>query len=46
MLQLDQRQLGTTGIVVPSLGVGVWSWGDKGFWGYGLTHTREDISQA
>jgi aryl-alcohol dehydrogenase-like predicted oxidoreductase len=46
MIQLDQRQLGTTGIVVPSLGVGVWSWGDKGFWGYGSTHTREDISQA
>src|SRR5947209_1736107 len=46
MIQLDQRQLGATGIVVPPLGVGVWSWGDKGFWGYGSTHTRDDITQA
>ena len=46
MIQLDQRQLGTTGIVVPPLGVGVWSWGDTGFWGYGSSHTRDDISQA
>jgi aryl-alcohol dehydrogenase-like predicted oxidoreductase len=46
MIQLDQRQLGATAIVVPPLGVGVWSWGDKGFWGYGSTHTRDDITQA
>lgn len=46
MLQLDQRQLGMSGMVVPSLGVGVWSWGDRGFWGYGRTHTRDDITQA
>jgi aryl-alcohol dehydrogenase-like predicted oxidoreductase len=46
MIQLDQRQLGKSGIVVPALGVGVWSWGDKGIWGYGTTHTRADISQA
>ncbi len=46
MIQLDQRQLGASGIVVPSLGVGVWSWGDRGFWGYGQTYTRADISQA
>ena len=46
MIQLDQRQLGTTGIVVPPLGVGVWSWGDTGFWGYGSSHTRDDISLA
>jgi aryl-alcohol dehydrogenase-like predicted oxidoreductase len=46
MIQLDQRQLGTTGIVVPPLGVGVWSWGDKSFWGYGQDYTREDVTQA
>ncbi len=46
MIQLDQRQLGKSGIVVPALGVGVWSWGDKSTWGYGTTHTRTDISQA
>ena len=46
MISLDQRQLGATGISVPPLGVGVWSWGDKGFWDYGQSHTREDITQA
>jgi aryl-alcohol dehydrogenase-like predicted oxidoreductase len=46
MITLDQRTLGATGISVPPLGVGVWSWGDKGFWGYGKGHTREDITQA
>ena len=46
MLQLDQRQLGKSGIVVPALGVGVWSWGDKNTWGYGKTYTRADVSQA
>jgi len=46
MITLDQRALGATGITVPPLGVGVWSWGDKGFWGYGKSHTREDITQA
>jgi aryl-alcohol dehydrogenase-like predicted oxidoreductase len=46
MLQLDQRQLGASGIVVPPMGVGVWSWGDKGFWGYGQDYHREDVTQA
>lgn len=46
MIQLDQRQLGASSIVVPSLGVGVWSWGDRRFWGYGQSYTRADISQA
>jgi len=46
MIQLDTRQLGATGITVPSLGVGVWSWGDTSFWGYGSTYTRQDIVQA
>ncbi len=46
MIQLDQRQLGASGIVVPALGVGAWSWGDKQFWGYGKTYTRDDITQV
>jgi aryl-alcohol dehydrogenase-like predicted oxidoreductase len=46
MIQLDQRQLGKSGIVVPALGVGVWSWGDKSTWGYGTSYTRADIMQA
>ena len=46
MIQLDQRHLGASGIVVPPMGVGVWSWGDKSFWGYGQDYTREDVTQA
>lgn len=46
MLQLDQRQLGASGITVPSLGIGIWSWGDKNFWGYGRDYTRDDIREA
>ena len=46
MIQVDQRRLGASGIVVSPLGVGVWSWGDKNFWGYGQEYNREDVSQA
>ena len=46
MIQVDQRQLGASNIVIPALGVGVWSWGDVRFWGYGKTYTRDDITGA
>ncbi|HXZ05993.1 MAG TPA: aldo/keto reductase, partial [Ktedonobacteraceae bacterium] len=46
MIQVDQRHLGASGIVVSPLGVGVWSWGDKNFWGYGQDYNREDVTQA
>ena len=46
MIQVDQRHLGATEIVVPPLGIGVWSWGDKSFWGYGSTHTQDDVYAA
>lgn len=46
MIQVDQRHLGATEIIVPPLGVGVWSWGDKSFWGYGSTHTQDDVYAA
>ena len=46
MLQVDQRQLGASGLTVPALGVGIWSWGDTRYWQYGQNYTREDVSQA
>ncbi len=46
MIQVDQRQLGVSGVTVPPLGIGTWSWGDTSFWGYGQGYTREDIMQA
>ncbi len=46
MIQVDQRPLGASSLVVPALGVGIWSWGDKNFWGYGQDYTQEDVLQA
>jgi aryl-alcohol dehydrogenase-like predicted oxidoreductase len=46
MLHIEQRQLGASGITVPALGIGVWSWGDKGVWGYGRDYTQDDVAQA
>jgi aryl-alcohol dehydrogenase-like predicted oxidoreductase len=46
MIKVDQRKLGASDLVVPALGVGVWSWGDKSIWGYGKSYTRADIDQA
>ena len=45
MIELDQRKLGASELVVPALGVGVMSWGES-IQGYGKTHSREDITQA
>ena len=42
----NQRTLGASGLVVPTMGVGIWSWGDKNFWGYGQSFTRDDVLQA
>jgi aryl-alcohol dehydrogenase-like predicted oxidoreductase len=46
MLQVDQRHLGASSLVVPALGVGIWSWGDTRYWKYGQDYTREDITRA
>lgn len=46
MIDIDQRKLGASTLVVPAMGVGVWSWGDKSIWGYGQSYTRDDVMQA
>jgi aryl-alcohol dehydrogenase-like predicted oxidoreductase len=46
MIKTDQRKLGASELVVPALGIGVWSWGDKSIWGYGQSYTRDDVTQA
>lgn len=46
MIKIDQRKLGASELVVPALGIGIWSWGDKSVWGYGQSYTRDDITQA
>ena len=46
MNTIEQRKLGTSGLIVPAMGVGVWSWGDTTWWNYGQSHARQDIAQA
>ena len=46
MIQVDQRRLGASPVTVPALGTGIWSWGDRRFWGYGNSYTQADIVQA
>src|SRR5258707_8449745 len=45
MIEIAQRTLGASTVVVPALGVGVMSWGEN-LLGYGKSHSREDITQA
>jgi aryl-alcohol dehydrogenase-like predicted oxidoreductase len=46
MIKIDQRKLGASELVVPALGIGIWSWGDKNIWGYGQSYTQDDVTQA
>ncbi|HZR38659.1 MAG TPA: aldo/keto reductase [Ktedonobacteraceae bacterium] len=45
MIQTEQRKLGASEIVVPALGIGTMSWGER-MMGYGKAHTRDDVTQA
>ncbi len=45
MNEIEQRQLGASGLVVPALGVGTMSWGEN-LMGYGRSYSRDDITQA
>lgn len=38
--------IGHGGPRVAPLGVGVWSWGERAFWGYGKDFGREDVAAA
>jgi aryl-alcohol dehydrogenase-like predicted oxidoreductase len=45
---MDRRtvNLGNTDVEITPLGVGTWAWGDRLFWSYGKTHTKDDIQAA
>ena len=38
--------LGKTEIIVPSLCLGTWSWGDSLFWNYGKNYGKKDVEEA
>ena len=46
MHTIEQRKLGKSGLAVPALGIGIWSWGETGWWNYGQSHTHDDVIQA
>jgi len=42
----DLIPLGKTDISISPLGLGTWQWGDRMMWGYGKTHTDNDLHDA
>ena len=42
----DRTELGKTGISIPVMGTGAWSWGDRMMWGFGQEYGVEDVRQA
>lgn len=43
----DYTTLGKSGLRVPVMGVGAWSWGDRsGYWGYGKEYGKEESRAA
>jgi aryl-alcohol dehydrogenase-like predicted oxidoreductase len=42
----DLIPLGKTAICISPLGLGTWQWGDRMMWGYGKTHTDNDVREA
>ncbi|MCU0490701.1 MAG: aldo/keto reductase [Chloroflexaceae bacterium] len=45
-LTRETIMLGSTNLHTAPLGVGAWSWGDSGFWGYGKGYGQHDVAEA
>jgi aryl-alcohol dehydrogenase-like predicted oxidoreductase len=45
-MKIQKVPLGKSGILVPPLGIGAWSWGDRMFWGYGKGYDESDVRAA
>lgn len=45
-MEIQKIPLGKSGVFVPPLGIGAWSWGDRMFWGYGKGYDETDIRAA
>jgi aryl-alcohol dehydrogenase-like predicted oxidoreductase len=43
---LHYTELGNTSIKISPIGIGIWSWGGRFFWGYGRNYTFEDLKEA
>lgn len=42
----DTLTIGQSNVQVAPLGIGTWSWGDRFFWDYGKSYTRNDLDDA
>ena len=43
---MESTKLLANDVVVPSLGIGTWSWGDRLFWGYGSDYGEAEVERA
>jgi aryl-alcohol dehydrogenase-like predicted oxidoreductase len=43
---MQTLQIGPSGLTVPALGIGTWSWGDNLFWSYGKDYGVEQVQTA
>ncbi len=43
---LQTVQIGPSGLTVPALGIGTWSWGDSLFWSYGKDYGADQVQAA
>ncbi len=42
----DKQQLGQSNLMVSTVGLGTWAWGDRMFWGFGNEYSFEEIADA
>ncbi|MBE0409101.1 MAG: aldo/keto reductase [Anaerolineales bacterium] len=42
----ESHPLGKTDLAIPPLGIGVWAWGERYYWGYGKSYGKADIQSA
>jgi aryl-alcohol dehydrogenase-like predicted oxidoreductase len=43
---IENIPLGMSDLLISPIGLGTWSWGDRIFWAYGVTHSRQDVEHA
>ena len=38
--------LGSSDLMISSMGIGTWAWGDQWYWGYGQNYSENDVQEA
>jgi aryl-alcohol dehydrogenase-like predicted oxidoreductase len=42
----ELTSLGNTDIQIPAMGIGIWAWGGRSYWGFGQDYDEEDVRGA